>query len=313
MEGLLYTRRAVRRHFARLGAAVLVLWGAGNILGAVLVEIIGNLIDMGSDANMLLSSLSLWVLGLPLAWLILRKRPTIAQAGSDERELRPVRGGTIPLYFLMVICLTTSANLIGTGIEWLLSQLPGVSGGNISDILAAYALELSPWTLFLYLVVIAPLCEEFFFRKLLLDRAAQYGHVPAMLFSGILFGAMHGNIAQSLNAAAAGIILAHVYLTYGKLWLCLVLHILNNTLSFVSLLAFRELSETAYMNFTALYGFIMIGLCIAGGVLLIKRAKKLRLLQRASLPHFSRLSFGNWSVILFLVFCGLMVVSTLLL
>lgn len=296
------TRRNVRRHFSWLGASVLTLWCAGNIVGGVLLALLMILLDTVSlNLTLLCSTLTLWIVGLPLAYLILKKLPRTRQGACGGQTLRRVKGGEILLYLLMGMALMLSGNLLGQGIEWLFSLIPGVGGGNIADVLDNYALTVSPWVLFFSIVLVAPIMEEFFFRKLLLDRTAQYGHVPAMLFSGILFGALHGNIAQFLYASLFGILLAHIYMTHGKLWICILLHALLNGFSFISMLAMQKMTEEGYLAFLTVQGWVMLLAAIAGAVLLILRVKNLKKLQKASLPQFSKLSFGNWSVILFLI------------
>ena len=76
-------------------------------------------------------------------------------------------------------------------------------------------------------------------------RLEKYGSFFAILFSSLLFGVMHGNLAQIFFAAAAGLIFGYLAMEYSIVW-SILLHILNN-LVFSDLLGrFTEhLPETA--------------------------------------------------------------------
>lgn len=65
--------------------------------------------------------------------------------------------------------------------------------------------------LFLY-GVISPLTEELVYRGIAYQRMKRaFGVLPAMLFSAILFGALHGNPVQAVYGMLMGLLLAWVY------------------------------------------------------------------------------------------------------
>ena len=83
----------------------------------------------------------------------------------------------------------------------------------------------SPGFLFLWAVVLAPVLEVLFFRGLLLRRVEKAaGTVPAVLFSALLFGLYHGNLAQGITAAAAGLALGYAYVRTDALLVSVVMH-----------------------------------------------------------------------------------------
>ena len=49
---------------------------------------------------------------------------------------------------------------------------------------------------FLYMVICAPILEEYIFRKLIVDRTVKYGQGVAVVLSGLMFGLFHGNLNQ---------------------------------------------------------------------------------------------------------------------
>ncbi len=78
-------------------------------------------------------------------------------------------------------------------------------------------------------VVIAPVVEEFFFRGYALGGFAQRGHVnQGVIFTSLLFAAIHLNPFTFPALAAAGLVLAAVYLRTGSLVAPIVGHATNN-------------------------------------------------------------------------------------
>jgi membrane protease YdiL (CAAX protease family) len=83
--------------------------------------------------------------------------------------------------------------------------------------------------------VIAPVCEELFFRGFLFGALRKHGLVVAALVSGIAFGLAHvasAPIGFLVPLGALGVILALVYERTGSLYPSMGLHALNNSIAF---------------------------------------------------------------------------------
>ncbi len=76
--------------------------------------------------------------------------------------------------------------------------------------------------------VIAPICEEFIFRKFLLIPLRRLGDFPAALLSGLVFGLYHANFDQFAYAALVGIFYALIAIRRNSILPTIVLHALNN-------------------------------------------------------------------------------------
>ena len=76
--------------------------------------------------------------------------------------------------------------------------------------------------------VLAPIVEEFVFRKFLIDRVVKYGEWVAIITSGLMFGLFHGNFSQFFFATLIGGIFAYVYIRTGKIWITIIYHMLLN-------------------------------------------------------------------------------------
>ncbi len=82
-------------------------------------------------------------------------------------------------------------------------------------------------------VVLAPLCEELFFRGLLFKGLhAGWGMFPALLVSGFLFGAFHQNLSVLIPFTFIGMLFAWAYHESGSLWTPIAAHAAVNGLAF---------------------------------------------------------------------------------
>lgn len=82
--------------------------------------------------------------------------------------------------------------------------------------------------LFLMLVIIAPLFEEFIFRGAIQTALEPYGNGVAILVSGISFGLFHGNFSQVFYTTVLGIALAYIRYATGSLVPTIIIHAMVN-------------------------------------------------------------------------------------
>lgn len=160
--------------------------------------------------------LPMYAVAMPTAYLILRPCKCVGKA--ERRSL------SFPLFLgLLAVCFTMAlvGSLLGNAVTGLLSVW---TGKPIENAVSEMTLASPFWLNFLFVAVLAPLFEELFYRKLLIDRLRHYGSVPAVLISGVLFGLIHGNFSQFFYAVMIGCLLGGVYLYTGKLRYSVGLH-----------------------------------------------------------------------------------------
>jgi uncharacterized protein len=91
------------------------------------------------------------------------------------------------------------------------------------------------------LVVVAPFCEELFFRGFFFGGLRQQVPFPvAAGISAVLFGVVHlgeANLIAGLQLTFLGLVLATVYERTGSIWPNIAIHALNNALAFTVLVA----------------------------------------------------------------------------
>ncbi len=169
--------------------------------------------------QLLISSGAMYAVAMPLSLLFYR---TVPAKAPQKRELSPaVFFGLLAICF----CLTYAGNIIGSAVNAVIGAITGeVPVNDLAEMTASIPLPLT----FLSVGVLAPVLEEIFFRKLMLDRLRGYGELPAVLISGIAFGLVHGNFYQFFYAAGIGMLLGYVYLRTGNVLHTIGLHMCIN-------------------------------------------------------------------------------------
>jgi membrane protease YdiL (CAAX protease family) len=89
--------------------------------------------------------------------------------------------------------------------------------------------------------------EEIFFRGVLLDKLSKtYPARKAILMSALLFGMMHFNPWQFLNASIGGIFYGWLYLRFRSIWVCMFMHAYNNALALFFPIPYRQYAGEKY-------------------------------------------------------------------
>ena len=129
---------------------------------------------------------------------------------------------------LMCICFAIGwvGNLIGTAILLVWNIF---TGNQVENQLVGVILNTQPLQMFLCTGILAPILEEFFFRKVLIDRIHKYGELTAILTSAAFFGLFHQNFSQFFYAFGLGIIFGYVYCKTGSYLTVTLMHVTFNT------------------------------------------------------------------------------------
>ena len=93
-----------------------------------------------------------------------------------------------------------------------------------------------PWG-YVAVGILAPLTEEVVFRgailRTLLGMMSKRNHWVAIMISAAIFGAVHGNAAQFINALFMGLLLGWMYYRTRSLVPGILLHWVNNTMAYI--------------------------------------------------------------------------------
>lgn len=281
-----------KRHFSKLGLmfflGTLIVYGVQSAAIGIANAINPNLLSNGSY-SLLITMIPMYVIAMPIMALLIRTVP------AEHIEQKSMTVGQWFLSFLMCYSGLYIANLVGTMITQLIGML---KGSPVTNTIFQIATSSNLFVNFFIMVLCAPIFEEFLFRKLLIDRTVKYGEGVAILFSGLMFGLFHGNLNQFAYAFVLGLFFGFIYVKTGNIRYTILLHMLVNFIgSILSMLMFRILDYDSLMEslndpsaITAyatthlpqliiyiIYALILLGISIAGIILLIVNAKKISL------------------------------------
>lgn len=214
--------RGHREGFSRLGWALVAQMAAMLAVQAAMLLAARALAPGLTRSGVflwLVSVLSAYGAGVPAACLVLR-----GTRGAPPERRTPLGPGKFLQTYIAGLGLMYLVNFATLALLNLVGVLRGQAVENPVDNLADYPLVLN----LLLGCVIAPLCEEYLFRWLLLNRLRPYGERFSVWASALCFGLFHGNLNQFFYACAIGLVFAAVVLKTGRLRQAVLLHALIN-------------------------------------------------------------------------------------
>lgn len=267
--------KAYKKDFSRLGlrmaicSVVIMAIQYGSQLLALMVnrEWVEN-----PDIMLAASMVPLYLLGYPITfWLI--------KTGGEKRiiEKHEMKPGQFILTFMMSYGILILGNMVGLGVTLGIGFL---KGEEVVNPLMAVLDGVNIWISSIYIVLLAPVFEEYLFRKLICDRVVKYGQGTAVVVSGLMFGLFHGNFNQFFYAFFIGSFFAFIYVKTGKIGYTIGLHMIVNFIGSVAgglLLQNVDMESAAGMIVYALYALCVYGIAIAGIVLFLVNRSKMRL------------------------------------
>ena len=266
-------RKSIRRLSLYAGGAILLYILIQNA-AAVLMQLFGvYAIYLNNPLVQAGAEIILSMIGFLVPFFVFRKpmrrvSGTLRDLPMDAPKNKGQFALAIPagLGFCMLANQVTgylTAFLEALGLELSAPQLPmpeGVLGVTAS---------------FFRIVAVAAVCEEVFFRGMILQNLRRYGEGFAILMSALVFGVMHCNLIQAPFALIVGVALGYFSLKTGTLWTGILIHACNNGISLVfSYLQGRvddQMFNLAYLILTGVI-FFCGTVCF---ILFIVRQKKL--------------------------------------
>ncbi|MCR5421652.1 MAG: CPBP family intramembrane metalloprotease [Lachnospiraceae bacterium] len=113
--------------------------------------------------------------------------------------------------------------------------------------------------------IIGPVCEELTLRGIVLKRSERsFGMVGCIILNALIFSCMHMNPIQGIYALPMGIVFTYVCYRYNSVVPGIILHILNNSISF---LLSRFINTDNLSNLIWIVVFVLLAL----GAFLIAR------------------------------------------
>ena len=197
----------------------------------VALTLVGGVI-MGVFFNKVPQSLTYAVMMLiPIAfcWLMSRQASTNPEARPVPLN-RPVFGKLSPVAFFLLAALAML--LISVVIEPTTSFIP--MPDFVKEVFENAFVNSKLWDMVVSTCILAPLCEEFLCRGMMLRGMLGYMRPGRAIFwSALIFAVMHMNPWQSIPAFIIGLFFGWIYWKTHCLWATIFLHCVNNTIATV--------------------------------------------------------------------------------
>lgn len=238
MDDITTTQKA----FSKIGWIYTIFSAAVTLLQLVIVNVVYlvNPEALTIEVQMLLSTGILYVLGMLILPIGFQK----AKVPIIVPEKKRMTAGAFCKALCMSYSLLIITNLIGTLITTMIGVL---KGSPIINPVEEIALNMDLPFLIIFTVIGAPIFEELFFRKFLVDRTAQYGEGVSVVISGFMFGMFHGNLSQFPYAFALGAFFAYIYIRTGRIGYTILMHaVINFVGSIVGSLILKNIDLSIY-------------------------------------------------------------------
>ncbi len=210
---------AAKRAYSRAGAAIALMLVVWVLLALLLQGAVAGMLrtpQLSMWLSVVISSGVLYCIALPLGFIVLRTEPMLP---TRRFTLKPSR---FLMYLLIALPITYAGNIIGIVLSALLSG--GQASNRILDMTGG-----SDWVVnIVAAVLLAPIVEEWLFRKQLIGRLRRFGELPAILVSALFFALFHLNLFQFFYAFGLGVLFGYVYTRTSKLRYTVGLHMLIN-------------------------------------------------------------------------------------
>ena len=131
--------------------------------------------------------------------------------------------------FLIYLCIALTLMWIGNVAGLVITTILGNTVTNeVVNPIEKLIQNSSIYINLIIISIVAPIFEELFFRKFLIDRTIRYGATLSILLSAFIFALFHGNLSQFFYAFLLGAFFAYVYTKTGKIIYTIILHAFVN-------------------------------------------------------------------------------------
>ncbi len=279
-----FIQKSARQTFSGIGLACFVILITSTVLQYAAVLLTRRFAPAWTDQAWFFwaaAFIPLYTIAIPTGITLFRRIP------AEHIETRKLRFRDLLVFLVMCFPIMYIGNITGTLISNALHTLLGTE---IKNPLDALLRDSNIWLATFVLVILAPVIEEFIFRRLIIDRLRPYGESAGVFISALLFGLFHGNLNQFFYAFGLGALFAFIYIKTGRLRYTIFLHMVINLLGGVLaplLLKGLDLNSLTQMNpgtiisfvsehlpqliALVLYSLLYFSLAITGLILLIVR------------------------------------------
>lgn len=244
-----FDRISARNHFSKLGVGYMLYSVLAYITAKVIYTLLAyfapNIYNNVPEIKVAVSIVAIYGIAFLVLLLFLRMiKP------DPLAEKKKIGVGVWFLYLVIGIGVMGIGSQISSTLEMIIEMLTGRVWSEGVETLYDTG---NPLITAAYAVIIAPIAEEFVFRRLIIDRTRKFGGPICIILSAAMFGLMHGNIGQAIPAFGAGLVLGYLYYKHGKLLPCALIHAGINLFSTVNTLIFDKI-DLEFLSYPSIEG-----------------------------------------------------------
>lgn len=181
-------------------------------------------------------------------------------------------------YINIALCIILGIGLVyfTAPIINIVSYLISLTGIDIQTGIDMPLTGIGDLVLALLMIALLPaISEELIYRGIIFNGLKKWGKWPAILLSALLFCLMHGAVEQFTYTFILGIVLGYLMWETGALWLCMLVHFVNNAVVLISMyVAPAALLAPSLVDILLAFG--MLALSIGLVILVFFIMKKLK-------------------------------------
>lgn len=220
--GVPFDAAQTKKEFSFIGAGIALYFVISIVafsLFYLLASSFGGEWWQSTVATTVFSNVAYYICAFPVLYLI------FTHVKQSQWKKTGISFGGWLIFLAVALGLMYIGGYLGNGVMGIFSALFGKNYANGLNSLAEGG---SIWVVALVTVVIAPLGEEFIYRKLIIDRTAKYGCLLSVILSSTVFALAHGNFYQLFYAFMVGLVLGYLYYRTGNFLLNFALHAFLN-------------------------------------------------------------------------------------
>lgn len=258
----------IKSIFSRIGLCFALFMLIPQVLAGVLSMVVAALWPQVTTQGWymwVLSYVPMYCIAFPIFLQMMKSVPDVSSIpGAAAPQPRGTLGvGKLLQIVLISMGIVYSMNMVINGISSGIQQL---LGAGLNNPLEAAVMNSDPFINFAAVCIVAPIMEEIVFRRVLYGKLIAFGEQVYVFFSAFLFSLFHANIYQMGYAFVLGLVFAYITAYTGTIRYSIILHMLINILgSGIS----PFLLHYGSLQAVSIYGFFLIGLMLAGIIMLI--------------------------------------------
>lgn len=202
-----------------LAAAIIVMLGVSRF-------VLERQAENENNIFLVITVLQLIIFALPCMLYYFLKGRKLA----SPMYIAPVRPGHL-IFIASALATLVTGNLLIKLFYYLFTGEAGTNGTYFAAVVDSAGTDTSTAMVLTALVFIPAVCEEFFFRGVVLAEYRQFGAVNAVVFSSLCFAMLHFSIENFPIYLFSGLMLGMVCAVCRSIFASIVLHVVSNAMS----------------------------------------------------------------------------------